>query len=88
MLHSRHLNNTINRIQERALGIAYKDFESSFKTLMEKDESVSIHAKEPVNTLIETFRIKADINPLLWGETFCERTIYNLKNNDEFSYPG
>ena len=41
MFHSRHLNNKINRIHERALRIAYKDYESSFNTLLEKDNSVS-----------------------------------------------
>ena len=30
MFHSRHLNNKSNRIHERALRIAYKDYESSF----------------------------------------------------------
>ena len=31
MCHSRSSNNKINRIQERALRIAYRDFKSSFK---------------------------------------------------------
>ena len=38
MLHSRTLNNKINRLYERALRIVYSDFKSSFNTLLEKDE--------------------------------------------------
>ena len=53
MFHSRHLNNTISRIHERALRIAYKDYESSFNTLLEKDNSVSIHAKSLQTLMIE-----------------------------------
>ena len=45
MLHSRHLNNKINRIQEKALGIGHKDYQSSFNTQLEKDDSFNIHVK-------------------------------------------
>ena len=45
MFHSRKMNNKINRLHERALRIAYKDFCSSFATLLEKDRSVTIHEK-------------------------------------------
>ena len=55
MFHSRHLNNKINRIHERALRIAYKDLESSFNTLLEKDDSVSIHEKNLQTVMIEMF---------------------------------
>ena len=43
MFHSRHLNSKINRINERALRIAYRDYDSSFNTLLEKYDSVNIH---------------------------------------------
>ena len=39
---SRKINNRINRIQERALRIVYKDYVSTFAQLLEKDSSVSI----------------------------------------------
>ncbi len=45
MFHSRNLNNKINKIHERALRIAYKDYESNFETLLEKDRTVTIHTK-------------------------------------------
>ena len=39
------LNNKINKIHERALRIAYKDYVSSFDILLERDKSVTIHTK-------------------------------------------
>ena len=45
MLHSRTLNNRINNIHERALRLTYKDNKSSFKQLLEKDHSVTVHHK-------------------------------------------
>ena len=43
MFHSRKMNNKINRLHERALRIAYKDYTSSFVSLLEKDRYVTIH---------------------------------------------
>ena len=38
LIHSRALNNEINRFDERALRIVYSDYNSSFNTLLEKDD--------------------------------------------------
>ena len=43
MFHSRHLNNNINCILKRALRITYQDNMSTFKELLNKDNSVSIY---------------------------------------------
>ena len=43
ILHSRSLNNKINQINEIALGITDNGKPSSFKKLLEKDNSVTIH---------------------------------------------
>ena len=45
MLHSRTLNNRINNIYEKALRLTYEDNKSSFKQLLEKDHSVTVHKK-------------------------------------------
>ena len=42
MLHSRTLNNEINRIYEKALRTIYSDYKSSFKKLLDKDGSFTI----------------------------------------------
>ena len=45
MFHSRQLDQTVNEIQERALRITYKDTESTFSELLQKDCAVTIHTK-------------------------------------------
>ncbi len=45
MCHSRGLNQKINKIHERALRIAYKDFDSDFEELLRKDSAVTVHEK-------------------------------------------
>ena len=70
MFHSRHLNNKIYRIHERALRIAYKDYESSFSNLLKKDDTVSIHAKNLQTLMIEMFKTKKNINPPFMKEIF------------------
>ena len=45
MFHSRELNNKINRIYERSLRLVYSDKTSTFKELLDKDKSVSVHHK-------------------------------------------
>ena len=43
MCHSRTNNNKINRLRERCLCLVINDKDTSFKDLLEKDGSVSIH---------------------------------------------
>ena len=43
MMHSRDANNKINKIHERALRFVYKDYESTFDELLNKDGSFSVH---------------------------------------------
>ena len=63
-------------------------FRCSFNTLLEKDNSVSIHAKNLQTLMIEMFKTKVNINPPFMKEIFCERTVtYNLRNNNEFLLP-
>ena len=45
MLHSRTLNNKINRIHERALRTVYSDCESSFNQVLDNGGSFTIHQK-------------------------------------------
>ena len=88
MFHSRHLNTKINKIHERALRIAYKDYVSSFDTLLERDKSVTIHKKNLQILMTEMFKTHNNMNPPFMNEIFREReNVYNLRNNNEFVLP-
>ena len=47
---------TVNRLHERALRIAYEDFRSSFTTILEKDRSVTIHENNLQSLMTEMFK--------------------------------
>ena len=79
MFHSRHLNNKIDRIHERALRIAYRDYQSNFNVLLENDCSVSMHVENLQTLMIEIFETKQNLNPPSMKEIFCERSVvHNL----------
>ena len=71
MFHSRSINNKINHLRdyglhERVLRIVYNDFKSSFKNLLEKDGTVSIHVKNLQKLATEMFKISKNFSvPLM-----------------------
>ena len=90
MFHSRQLNQKINKIQERALRITYKDTESTYSELLQKDCAVTIHTKNLQILMTEMYKTKNELNPLFMQEIFRENTLfprYNLRSNNEFTQP-
>ena len=63
MFYSRALNNKINSVHERALRITYNDSKSTFKDLLNKDNSVSIYHKNLQVLTIEMFKLKNNMAP-------------------------
>ena len=57
MLHSRTLNNQINRIHERALCIVYKDYAAPFDKLLSRDGTVTVHERNIQILATELFKI-------------------------------
>ena len=43
MFHSRNLDDHINQIHERILGIVYEDYQSTFREFLFKDNSSTIY---------------------------------------------
>ena len=88
MFHSRQLNQKINKIQERALRITYKDTESTYSELLQKDCAVTIHTKNLQILMTEMYKTKNELKPLFMREIFRENTTrYNLRSNNEFTQP-
>ena len=82
MCHSRSLNNKINWIQERALQIVYRDYKSSFKELLQKDKSVTIHQRNVHYLPIEIYEVRMGISPKLKNKIFrfSKNSVYSLRS--------
>ena len=85
MFQSRHLNNKINYIHERALRITYQNNASTFQELLDKDNSLSIHHRNLQVLATEMFKIHRGLSPEILRETFVSKTSsYNLRKSDTF----
>ena len=65
MIHSRAINNQINKLHERALRLVYKDITLSFHQLLQKDNSVTIHHRNLQKLATEMYNLKNNIPPML-----------------------
>ena len=70
MTHSRVFNNKINHIHKRALRIVCKDFSTPFEGLSAKDKSVTIHNRNLEQLVIEIFKVKMGISPIIMKGIF------------------
>ena len=70
MCHSRALNNKINRLHERFLRMIYNDKASTFKELLEKDNSVSIHYRNIQALAIEMYKVDNGMSPEIINKCF------------------
>ena len=82
MCHSRSLNNKINQIQERGLQNVYRDCKSSFKELLQKDKSITIHQKNLQHLAIEICKVKMSISAKIMNEIFrfSKNFVYSLRS--------
>ena len=70
MCHSRKINTQINKLHERALRLVYNDKSSSFRELLERDNSVTIHERNIPVLLTEIFKVKCRAAPEIMTEIF------------------
>ena len=82
MFHSRQLNNRINKIQERALRLVYKDNKLTFDDLLKLDNSVTIHQRNLQILATEIFKVKNSLAPEIATEVFeIKEPNYNLRSD-------
>ena len=65
MLHSRTMINKTNRIDERALRALYSDYNSSFKELLDKDGSFTIHQRNVHSSAVESYKSLHGLSPAI-----------------------
>ena len=83
MLHSRGLNNKINRIHKMALRVTYKDKSPTFQELLEKYNSVSIHHRNIQKLAIEIYKVLHGFSPPILNDIFVPVSRpYNFRRNN------
>ena len=88
MMHSRRMNDRINRIHKRALRIVYKDYKSSFAELLARDGSLTIHQRNLKLLATEVFKAKNNIGPEITSDIFrFVEPAYNLRHEKAKSIP-
>ena len=78
MFHSRKINNRINKIHERALRIVFNDNVSTFRDLLVKDNSVTIHERNIQVLAIELYKVLNNISPEIMS------SVFPLKDNIKY----
>ena len=85
MFCSRQENNRTNHLHERALKIVYNDYESTFKNLLELDNSVSIYHRNIRLLSIELYKVKHNLSNQVMSELFNLRNInYDFRSQTDF----
>ena len=65
--------------------IVYKDFKSSFQKLLAKDNSLTIHQRNPQKLVREIFKVKNGLAPELMNDVFkFVEKPYPLRTNEHF----
>ena len=85
MFHGREINRKINHIHERSIRIVYRDYNSSFKDLLKKDNSVCIHHRN--NIQFDHWTIQSERKPFQYNNECILHTRvlnYNLKSQTDF----
>ena len=83
----RKSNNLINKIHERSLRIAYNDYFSDFNSLLEKDNSITIHQRNIQALTLEIYKTLNHLNPSFMKEIFHLKHQHFSTRNQNLAYP-
>ena len=88
MFHSRKLNNRINDLHYRALRLIYQENSMTFDELLKKDGSVKIHYRNIQKLVIEIYKVKNHLSPIMMHEIFPERNYSGImRSQTDFEIP-
>lgn len=73
MFHSKVLDNKINKLHARALRLVYKDKSLTFKQLIDKDKSFTIHQRNLQKLALEMYKVKHSLCPKPFQNLFTLR---------------
>ena len=88
MNHNWSLKSNINRIHERALGMVYGDKKSTFKELLETDNSVTVHVKNLQILVTEMYKVQNNCSPEIMNKVFFTNEPiyeYDLRSTSDFA---
>ena len=87
MMHSRILNNKINRLRERCLRVTYNESLSSIEELLERDSSGSVNNRNIQCLAIELYKIFNDICSDIMKDVFLLSTSsnYDIRSRHTFT---
>ena len=86
MFCDRNLDHKINRLHERALRIAYNDYNASFEEFLEKDGSINIHQRNLRCLATEVFKIKNKLSPPFICDLVNELDELNVPHHTRSHY--
>ena len=78
MCYSRNINNQINKLYECALRLVYNDKSSSFRELLERDNSVTIHERIIQILLTVIFKVKSGFGLKIMTDIFKFKIIHMI----------
>ena len=85
---SKTANNDITRTHKRALRILYRDYESTFEELLERDNTKTSHTKNLQKLMIEVYKSLNHLNPEYMWEFFVKKDVqYNLRTEELCKLP-
>ena len=86
MFYGKGVNNKINHLLECSLRIVYKDINSSFKDLLKKGNSFTVHHRNIKSLAIELFKVKENLSSRIMNDILQTRTLaYDLTKQTDFA---
>ena len=86
MFCSRKSNDLVNKVQERALKLTYKDDENNFQTLPNEDNETSVHIWNLQFLMMDIYKLKNNYAPPIMHHLFqFRKNTSSLRNFREFA---